>query len=261
MPIAFTRAVSPRLAECELTHLSRAPIDIGKAIAQHAAYERALTDAGCEVRRAPRLDDAPDGVFVEDTAIILGHNAVITRPGAPSRRNETASTASTLAEWLEVHELSAGRLDGGDVLLIDRTLYVGASQRTDPAGIAALRAVTEPLGYATVGVGLRDCLHLKTCATYAGRDGAGDPLLLIDSRFVDPASFSGVEILMIAPPDSEAANAVRVGDTLLIAAGHPRVRDALGARGFVLAELDTSEFRKAEAALSCLSLIGETEER
>jgi len=255
MPVAFTRAVSPRLADCELTHLVRAPIDIGAAIAQHVAYERELATAGFEIRRLPPLDDAPDGVFVEDTAIILGHHAVITRPGAASRRGETASTAEVLGGCLDVHHLSTGGIDGGDVLLIGRTLYVGASLRTNAAGIDALRAAAAPLGYATVAVELRDCLHLKTCATYAGRDGAGDPVVIVDPRHVDPAVFADVDIVEVAPGEGAGANAVRALDTLLFAAGHPRLRDVLVARGYAPAELDTSEFRKAEAALSCLSLL------
>ncbi len=255
MPVAFTRAVSPRLADCELTHLPRTPIDIGAAIAQHGAYERALADAGFEVRRLPPLGDAPDGVFVEDTAIILGHHAIITRPGAASRRGETTSTAAALGGCMDVHRLSTGSLDGGDVLLIGRTLHVGASLRTDAAGIDALRAAAAPLGYATVAVALRDCLHLKTCATYAGRDAAGDPVVIADPRHVDPSVFGDVDIVEVAPDEGAGANAVRALDTLMIAAGHPRLRDALAARGFAPAELDTSEFRKAEAALTCLSLL------
>jgi dimethylargininase len=255
MPIAFTRAVSPRLAECELTHLDRIPIDVGAAIAQHGAYERALADAGFELRRLPPLDDAPDGVFVEDTAIILGHHAVITRPGAASRRGETVSTAELLADCLNVHRLSTGSIDGGDVLLIERTLYVGVSLRTNGAGIDALWAAAAPLGYTTVAVELHDCLHLKTCATYAGRDAAGDPVVIVDPRHVDPAVFAGVDLVQVVPGEGAAANAVRALDALLIAAGHPRLRDVLVARGYAPAELDTSEFRKAEAALSCLSLL------
>jgi dimethylargininase len=247
--------VSPRLAECELTHLARAPIDVGLAIRQHGLYEDALRSAGFEVRRLAPLADAPDGVFVEDTAIILGERAVITRPGAASRAGETTSTAEGLAGSLEIHALTQGRVDGGDVLVVERTLYVGASLRTDTAGIEALRAAVQPWGYATKAVALRDCLHLKTCATYAGPDDRGDPLLLVDPRHVDPGEFADVDIFAIAPPDTMAANAVRVGETLLLAAGHQRVRDRLAGRGYTLIELDTSEFRKAEAALSCLSLI------
>jgi dimethylargininase len=255
LPVAFTRAVSPRLADCELTHLVRTPIDVDAALAQHGAYEHALAAAGFEVRRLPPLDDAPDGVFVEDTAIILGRCAVITRPGAVSRRGETASTAAMLAERLDVHKMSTGCLDGGDVLLIERTLYVGASLRTDAAGIDALRAAAAPLGYATEAVELHDCLHLKTCATYAGHDAVGVPVVLVDPRHVDPAVFADVDIVEVRRGEGAAANAVRAGETLLIAAGYPRLRDLLAARGYKLVELDTSEFRKAEAALTCLSLI------
>jgi len=255
LPLAFTRAVSPRLAEGELTHLARAPIDLGLARAQHRAYERALAAAGLTVIRLAPLPEAPDGVFVEDTAIVLGAHAVIARPGAPSRRGETASTAEALADHLEVHALEAGHLDGGDVILIERTLYVGASGRTDGAGIAALRQTVAPLGYGVTAVEVRGCLHLKTCATHAGRDGAGDPLVIVDPRHVDPAIFGGVETLRVGPKDADAANTVRAADTLIIAAGHPALSEDLAARGFTVAELDTGEFRKAEAALSCLSLI------
>jgi len=255
MPVAFTRAVSPRLADCELTHFVRQPIDVDVARAQHLAYESALAGAGFEVRRLPPLGDAPDGVFVEDTAVILGRHAVITRPGAASRRGETVSTADGLSGCLDVHHLSTGSIDGGDVLLIERTLYVGASLRTDMAGIDALRAAAAPLGYTTVAVDLRDCLHLRTCATYAGRDAAGDPVVLVDPRHVDPAVFADVETIAVRPGEGAAANAVRALGSLLIAAGYPRLHDVLAARGYAVTELDTSEFRKAEAALTCLSLL------
>ena len=257
MPLAFTRAVSPRLVDCQLTHLDRAPIDVANAIVQHAAYEQALADAGFEVIRLPELVDAPDGVFVEDTALLLGERAIITRPGAQSRRGETVSTAEVLSKYMQVHALPAGNLDGGDVLRIERTLYVGASLRTDAAGIEALRATAAPLGFETIAVELRDCLHLKTCATFAGMDGAGRPVLIVDPRHVDPEVFAGVDRLHVLPDESPAANTVRAGDRLLIAAGYPRLREGLAKRGFTVVEVDTSEFRKAEAALTCLSLIGE----
>ena len=257
MPLAFTRAVSPRLVDCQLTHLDRMPIDISKAVAQHAAYERALADAGFELIRLPDLDDAPDGVFVEDTALLVGGQAIITRPGAPSRRGETVSTQEVLSKYMPVHALSGGNLDGGDVLRIGSVLYVGGSLRTDAAGIEALRATAAPLGFETVAVDLHDCLHLKTCATFAGLDAAGRPVLIVDPRHVDPEVFTGVDRLHVSPAESPAANTVRAGDTLLIAAGYPRLRADLAKRGFALVEVDTSEFRKAEAALTCLSLIGE----
>ena len=116
MPKAFTRAVSPRIAECALTHLDRNPIDAARAARQHAAYEQALKDAGFDVVRLPELADDPDAVFVEDTALLLGEHAIITRPGAASRAGEVYSTAEGLNSYFTVNFLSAGTLDGGDVL-------------------------------------------------------------------------------------------------------------------------------------------------
>ncbi len=263
MSLAFTRAVSPRLAEGELTHRPREAVDVDLARAQHGAYEAALAAAGLTVIRLPPLPDFPDGVFVEDTAVILGGHAVITRPGAPSRRGETVSTAEGVAAHLEAHALADGRLDGGDVMLVGRTLYVGLAPggRTDAAGIAALAAVAGPLGYKTAPIALAGCLHLKTAATFADRAADGDPWIIVNPAHVDPAAFAAdARTLNVSPPEADAANAVRAKDTLLIAAGHPRLAEALAERGFALAELDTSEFRKCEAALSCLSLVVEWDE-
>ena len=144
---AFTRAVSPKLPDCALTHLDRTLIDVARAVAQHAAYEQALADAGCEVIRLPELADDPDAVFVEDTALLLDGHAVITRPGVASRAGETESTAADLTGHFEVHRIASGFVDGGDVLRIGRTLYVGLSTRTDAAGIRAFAELVDPLGY------------------------------------------------------------------------------------------------------------------
>ena len=250
---AFTRAVSPRLADCQLTHLERIPIDAGRAAAQHAAYEQALRDAGFEILRLPDLPDDPDAVFVEDTAILLDGHAVITRPGAASRADETKSTAAGLADHFQLHHVERGFVDGGDVLRIGSRLYVGLSTRTDEAGLAALSALVGPLGFEVVPAMLRDCLHLKTGATFAGADGGGAPILLYDPDAVDPDQFAGVEPLAVL--ESAAANCVRAGDRLILAAGSPRTADALRNRGFDVLEVDVSELQKAEAGGTCMSLI------
>ena len=252
---AFTRAVSPRLAECQLTHQQRQPIDAARAAEQHAAYEQALADAGFEIVRLPELADDPDAVFVEDTALLLEGHAVITRPGAASRIGETGSTAAGLGRAFELHRIEGGHLDGGDVLRIDRTLYVGLSSRTDEAGIDSLAALVAPLGYEVVRARLRNCLHLKTGATFAGRDASGGPVLLCDEQSVDPAQFAGVEPLPVLEPP--AANCVRAGDRLILPAGNPRTADALRDRGFHVVEVDVSELQKAEAGVTCMSLIDE----
>ena len=257
MPLAFTRAVSPRLPECALTHLGRQPIDVANATAQHAAYEQALTNAGYDVVRLPDLPDDPDAVFVEDTAILLGEHAIITRSGAPSRAREIYSTAEGLKAYLNVHFLSAGTLDGGDVLRIENTLYVGQSSRTDAAGTQALEAIVSPLGYWVVPVELDRCLHLKTAVTFAGLDDSGVPTILINGEWVDPGYFSGVEAIWVSPDEPFSANVVGAGDRLLMAAGSPNTAHLLRERGFRVVELDLSELQKAEAGGTCMSLISD----
>ncbi len=256
-PRAFTRAVSPRLPECALTHLDRVPIDVAKAAAQHAAYEQALAEAGVEIIRLPDLPGDPDAVFVEDTALLLDGHAIITRPGVESRANETESTAQGLAAHFDLHRLCSGFLDGGDVLRIGRTIYVGLSSRTDTAGIAALSEIASALGYEVIEAQLRECLHLKTGATFAGTDANGAPVLLFNPRCVDPVQFAGVEPMPVDEQEPGAANCLRVAETLILPAGSPRTADRLRARGFRVVELDVSELQKAEAGVTCMSLIDE----
>lgn len=249
---AFTRAVSPRLAECQLTHLERVPIDPAKATVQHSAYERALEGAGFEIIRLPELANDPDAVFVEDTALILGEHAVITRPGVASRADETDSTADGLRPHFAVRRLQSGHLDGGDVLRIGTCLYVGTSTRTDGAGIAALADLVRPLGYEVVAAQAGARLHLKTGATFAG-----DGVLLYNAAAIDPAQFAGLEPLPVDEAEPAAANCIRAGDRIILPAGNPRTADKLRGRGFRVVEVDVSELQKAEAGVTCMSLVDE----
>lgn len=255
MGLAYTRAISPALANCELTHLERAGICPRRAEVQHAAYEDALWRAGLEVVRLPELPHHPDGVFVEDTAILLDEHAVITRPGAASRMAEVESTASALAERFKVHRMSRGHLDGGDVLRIGRKLYVGRSARTDCAGIVNLAGIAGRLGYEVIEVPHDRCLHLKTGATYAGDDEAGREVLLINPDWIDPAAFDGLFLLPNHPEEPPAANSLRVGEQLIYPSAYPRTAERLRSLGFRVAEVDIGELEKAEAGLTCMSLI------
>jgi dimethylargininase len=257
MPLAFTRQVSPRIVDCALTHLDRQPIDPELAAAQHAGYERALIDAAYQVIRLPYLADDPDAVFVEDTAILLGDHAVITRPGAASRFDEIRSTAQGLEPYFTLHRLAAGTLDGGDVLKIGGTLYVGRSNRTDAEGISALGAEVTPLGYEVVPVELGRCLHLKTAITFAGPDGDGRPTLLVNPDWVDIGKFPDMAVIEVAEGEPFAANVVRLRDRLLMAAGSPGTAAKLRVCGFTVVEVDLSELQKAEAGGTCMSLISD----
>lgn len=252
---AFTRAVSPRLAQCELTHLERVPIDGAGAAEQHACYEDLLRGAGFDVIRLPDLPQSPDGVFVEDTALLLGSNAIILRPGALSRSVETDSTARGLEPFFTLHRIDAGHVDGGDILRIGSRLYVGLSTRTDAEGIEALAQVVEPMGFEVVRTELRDCLHLKTGATFVGEDQSGTPVVVLDELSVDASQFSDVDCVAVAPGERPAANCVRANDRLILAAGNPRTAAALRERGFLVMEVDVSELQKAEAGVTCMSLV------
>ncbi len=257
MPLAFTRKVSPRIVDCALTHLDRRPIDPDLAAAQHEAYEQALREAGYDLIRLPYLAQDPDAVFVEDTAILLDDHAIITRPGAASRADEVQSTAEGLEGHFTILQLGGGTLDGGDVLKIDRTLYVGQSSRTDVTGTKELARRAAPLGYRVVPIELGRCLHLKTAVTFAGPDRDGRPTLLVNPAWVDPAMFEGTVPLPVAEDEPFAANIVRAGDRLIHAAGSPRTSGLLRERGFVVVELDLSELQKAEAGGTCMSLLSD----
>ena len=247
--------MSPKLADCEITHIHRAPIDQAKAVEQHAAYEQALSKAGLEIIRLPELPEHPDAVFVEDTALLLGDHAVILRPGAASRAAETESTGAALRHDFELHRLTDGNVDGGDVLRIGHTLYVGASTRSNDAGIASLREAVAPIGFEVKRTDLKGCLHLKTAATMIGPDGNGDQILLYSAESLDPAQFEGVVPLAVDADEAGAAHCIRVGEQVIMPAGYPRTAQALRDRELDVVEVDISELEKAEAGLTCMSLI------
>jgi dimethylargininase len=249
--VAITRAVSRALARCELTHLERREIDVDLARVQHAAYERALRAAGCDVRQLQEQPELADSVFVEDTAIVLDEVAVLTRPGAESRRGEIESMAAALAPWREVRRIEApATLDGGDVLRLDRVLYVGASARSNAAGMAQLAQLVAPFNYRVQAVPLHGCLHLKSAVTQVAAQ-----VLLCNPAWVDARHFPGYRLLAVDPAEPFAANAVWVGDRLLYSASFPRTADRLRQAGIEVRALDMSETEKAEGGVTCCSVI------
>jgi dimethylargininase len=216
--VAVTRGVSPAIARCELTFLEREPIDYARAVAQHGAYVRLLEELGLRVIAIEADAALPDCCFVEDIAIVLDEAAVLTRPGASSRRGETAAVAAALAEYRPLVRLEdPARIDGGDVLALGRRLFVGLSNRTDAAGREALAEAVSPFGYEVVPVRMEGCLHLKTAATAAAAD-----VLVVNPGWVDLTPFRGLERIDVDPSEPWAANVVRAGGALIAAAGFPR---------------------------------------
>jgi dimethylargininase len=257
MLVALTRAVPASIDRCELTHLEREPIDYARAVAEHAAYEAALQAAGCRVERLPELPGHPDSVFVEDTAVVVDEVAVVARPGAASRRGESETAAAALAKYRPVACIQPpATLDGGDVLVVRRRVYVGISGRTNADGARQLAAILAPHGIEVVPVPVTGCLHLKSavCALPAPRAGGRDALIL-NPAWIDPAHFAGFDLIDVDPAEPWAANVLAVGDRVLCAEAHPRTRRRLDALRMATIAVPAAELAKAEGGLTCGSII------
>jgi dimethylargininase len=249
--VAITRAVSPMIGQCELTHLERQAIDADLARAQHGQYEACLAGLGCQVHRLPAEPDLPDSVFVEDTAVVLDELAIITRPGAASRRPETESIAQALGPFRRLVLIRPpGTLDGGDLLRIGRVLYVGLSGRSNRAGVRQMLELVEPFGYRVQGVPVAGCLHLKSAVTQVADDA-----LLINRGWVDGHIFRELKLVDVDPGELLAANALLVGGTVVYPAAYPRTRRRLEEAGIPVQTVDVSELAKAEGGVTCCSLI------
>lgn len=251
MVIAVTREISPRFDECEITHIGRTPIDLDIARLQHQAYVSALKELGCRVIELPAEPDLPDSVFVEDTAFILPEVAVITRPGADSRKPETEAIARTLSSHIElVHIREPATVDGGDVLVLGKSTYVGLSTRSNHAAINQLNELLQEYGYTATGIETHGCLHLKSAVTRVD-----DHTLLINPNWVETSCFAAFDLIEVDPSEPFAANCLPVGDSIIFPLAFPKTRAKLEARGYQVVPIDVSELAKAEGAVTCCSLI------
>ena len=239
------------MAQCEITHIPRQAIDIQRAKFQHSQYERAVSDLGCQILRLPEEPGLPDSVFVEDTAIVLDEDAIVTRPGAESRRGETKSISRLLSQYRDIMNIEPpGTLDGGDVLQIGRTLFVGITGRSNVSGVEQLTNILSPYKYRAVKVSVTGCLHLKSAVTYLGK-GA----VLINRAWVDEAPFKGMTLVDVDPGEPYAANTLLVGDTLIYPATFPKTYNLLKDMWYSVLILDVSELQKAEGAVTCCCLV------
>lgn len=251
MTIAITREISPRFNECEITHIDRTPIDVNVARAQHREYVLALKALGCEVIELPAERDLPDSVFVEDTAFILPEVAAITRPGADSRKPETESIVRALAPLVRlVHVLEPATVDGGDVLVLGKNIYVGLSTRSNPTAIDQLNELLDEYGYTVTGVQLHDCLHLKSAVTRVDNN-----TLLINGNWVDTHHFDAFQWIDVDASEAFAANCLPVGDSIIFPTEFPATAARLEEAGYNVVRVNVSELAKAEGAVTCCSLI------
>lgn len=247
-PVALVREVTASFVSCVTARPVMPPLDPGLARLQHAAYVAALEAGGFAVFRAPPALEHPDSPFIEDTAVVIGDRALVTHPGHPSRRGEVAGVVAALAPWVEVAVMTEGTLDGGDVLQAGGKVFVGASLRTDPAGIAALARFCAP--QEVVPVSVRATLHLKS-----GVSALDSDTVLWHPAACDRDALGGVLVVEVPGDDPEAANVVRLPDgSILVSRHHRTTADLVGSLEFPVRQVDVSEFARADGGLTCLSL-------
>jgi dimethylargininase len=254
MITAITREPAARIEEGIVTFIKRSPISYKAAVWQHAVYCEALRSIGVEVITLPSIDHLPDSVFVEDVAVVLDEVAVLTSPSAESRREEVPHIKEAIAKYREIVPISEGALlEGGDVLRMGRTLYVGLSQRTNAKGAGELAAIVGRYGYGVIPVAVHGCLHLKTGCT-----GLDDSTVLVNNDWIDTTAFSECRILSVDQSEPWAANVLRVGNWIVTQTGFPQTAQMIANRGYAVQMVDASEFGKVEGSLTCLSLIFQT---
>ncbi|MEV0894114.1 dimethylargininase [Promicromonospora sp. NPDC050262] len=245
----LVRPPSPALADGELTHLERVPVDADLAARQWARYADVFRDLGWAVRELPAADEHPDGVFVEDTVVVFDDLMVLTRPGALSRRGEIESMRPVAeATGREVAEIiEPGTLEGGDILKVGRTVYVGRTARTNAEGAAQLRALLEPRGWRVVEVPVTRALHLKSAVTALPDGTVIGHVPLVD----DPSRFES----FLAVPEAEGTAVVVLDETtVLLSESAPATAELLRGRGLTVLTTPVTEFEKLEGCVTCLSV-------
>lgn len=224
-----------------------------KALVQHAAYVEALKGCGVNVTLLPPDEEYPDSCFVEDAAVLAEKCAIVTNPGAPTRKGEIIAMEPVLESFYDssvIEHISApGTLEGGDVMRIGDCFYVGLSARTNREGIRQFAAILKKYGYDCKEVPLQKVLHLKTGVNYLA-----DNVMLVSGEFIDKPEFSAFTKIVVPEDESYAANCIYVNGTVLVPEGFPKVEKAVRDAGFPVVTVDTSEFRKIDGGLSCLSL-------
>jgi dimethylargininase len=251
----FSRAIARTPGRSLVHGLTTAGLgtpEFGVALVQHHAYVAALQKCGIDVTLLPPEEEYPDSVFIEDTALCTSRCTVVARPGAPTRRGEEISVARVLRGLFECIEsiVEPGTLDAGDVLMVEEHFFVGLSSRTNREGARQLLDLLRKHGYSGAVLPIGCGLHLKTGISYLG-----ERQLLATAIYRDLPEFSGYGIIDVPEAEAYAANSIRINDAVVMPAGYPVTRDRIVDRmGCRVIEVDTSEFRKLDGGVSCLSL-------
>jgi dimethylargininase len=249
--LALTHVVSSNIDQCELSFLQRTRIDFDRAARQHEEYCTLLRNCGLRVIELAVNCAYPDATFIEDTAVVVDEIAVMASMGVESRRGEVAGVESVLTAYREIDRIqSPAALEGGDVLRIGNKVFVGITPRTNVAGVNALKAILEPFGYRVVPVTVRNCLHLKSACTVIDND-----TVLVNPHWVDLTNFRDFRAISVSDDEPWAANSLRVDNILCMHEGFTKTIEILQGQGFSVKTVDISELLKAEAGMTCSSII------
>lgn len=249
--MAITHVPSPRLEGGERTYVGHEPIDAPLALQQHAAYCDALRQCGADVITLSLYREYPDCVFVEDTAIVLDEVAVLMSMGAPSRRGEAAGMEPALRDYRTLERIKLpATIDGGDVVRSGRSLYVGASPRTNAAGIDELREVLRPYGYSVTAIPVRECLHLKTACS-----ALPDGRFLVNSKWIDASPLPPGSTVEVPEHEPWAGDVLVVDSTIIASDAFPETARLLESHAARVVPVSVSEFAKAEGGVTCMSLV------
>jgi len=247
---AIARKPGPNFARGITTAVNEAPPNYEILVNQHQEYISTLKSIGIDVTLLEALPDHPDAYFVEDTAVVAAEVAVITNPGAEARKGEEKTIAPVLSQYRKTERIQPpGTVDGGDVLQVDKHFFIGVSERTNPEGAGQLSRIFGEYGYTCTIVTVGEGLHFKSSVNYIGKN-----TLLITEDFSGNAHFEGYDTLIVNNAESYAANTLFVNDHLLVPRGYPDTRKKLETLGFNIIELDTSEVRKMDGGLTCMSI-------
>ncbi|MFQ5757155.1 MAG: dimethylarginine dimethylaminohydrolase family protein [Acidiferrobacterales bacterium] len=253
MLVALTRPPSRAIENCELTHLERVNMDFDRMLRQHACYQDTLSSQGVRVKSLEASPTGADAVFVEDSAIVLDEVAILASMGTASRRTEPGDVAAALGKYRPIERIELpATIEGGDVLRINRTLYVGLSPRTNELGVGVLSKIASEFGYQVMPIEIKGALHLKSACT-----ALNDTTLLVNENWIDCGALQDFERVPVADREPFAANVIRLPGTIVM---HQRCPDTIASvekKGFSVTTVDVSEFAKAEGGLTCLSLIFE----
>lgn len=249
--VAITHVPSPRMQEYEHTFVDAQAIDLDLAQRQHAAYGDALRRCGCDVTVLDVNVDMPDCVFVEDTAIVLDEVAVMMSPGAESRRKEPPGIERELSRYRPIARVMLpATIDGGDVVVAGRSIFVGRSERTNDEGVNALRDAVRPYGYTVAPIPVHGCLHLKTACS-----ALPDGRFLVNADWIDVGSLPKDALLPVPAEEPWAGDVLVIGEQIVVSDAFPQTAALLGAQGWSVVPVSVSEFAKAEGGVTCLSLV------